>query len=76
MYQILKKSREKAKYFVLFTFVITFFLLLAVVFKNDQKIMITKTNIKEPTIIDIRRRNGDISPSKPNLDFAAALPRA
>nr|ADI19617.1 membrane proteins related to metalloendopeptidases [uncultured SAR11 cluster bacterium HF0770_37D02] len=38
MYQILKQGKEKAKYFVLFTFVISLLLLVAVVFKNDEKL--------------------------------------
>ena len=38
MYQILKKNSEKAKYFVLFTLIITISLLLAVVLKNDEEI--------------------------------------
>jgi len=38
MYQILKQNREKTIYFILFTFIITFSLLLTVVFKNDEQI--------------------------------------
>jgi len=36
MYQILKQNKEKTKYFIIFTFIITFFLLVTVVFKNDE----------------------------------------
>ena len=45
MYQILKQNREKTKYFILFTFIITFSLLLTVVFKNDEKIKNKEKNI-------------------------------
>jgi len=44
MYQILKQNKEKTKYFILFTFAITFFLLLTVVFRNDEKIRDKETN--------------------------------
>ena len=36
MYQILKQGKEKAIYFVLFVFIISLLLLVAVVFKNDE----------------------------------------
>ena len=45
MYQILKQKREKTKYFILFTFIITFSLLLTVVFKNDEKIKNKEVNV-------------------------------
>ena len=45
MYQILKQNREKTKYFILFTFIITFSLLLAVVFKNDGEIKNKEVNV-------------------------------
>ena len=45
MYQILKQNREKTKYFILFTFIITFSLLLTVVFKNDEKIKNKEINV-------------------------------
>ena len=45
MYQILKQNGEKAKYFIIFTFIIIFSLLLAVVFKNDKEISGKKINI-------------------------------
>ena len=45
MYQILKQGKEKAKYFVLFTFVISLLLLVAVVFKNDEKIKYREANV-------------------------------
>ena len=45
MYQILKQNREKTKYFILFTFIIIFSLLLTVVFKNDEDIKNKKTNV-------------------------------
>ena len=44
MYQILRRSREKVKYFIVFTFVIVFSLLLTVVFKNDNT---TKEKVDE-----------------------------
>ncbi|HIN07356.1 MAG TPA: M23 family metallopeptidase [Pelagibacteraceae bacterium] len=45
MYQILKQNREKTKYFILFTFIITFSLLLTVVFKNDEEIKNKEINV-------------------------------
>ena len=45
MYEILKQSLEKTKYFVLFTFIIFFSLLLTVVFKNDAKIKNREINV-------------------------------
>jgi len=45
MYQILKQKREKTKYFILFTFIITFSLLLTVTFKNDEKIKNKEINV-------------------------------
>ena len=45
MYQILKHSREKTKYFILFVFIITFSLLLTVVFKNDDQLKNKGANI-------------------------------
>ena len=45
MYQILKQNREKTKYFIIFTFIITFSLLLTVVFKNDEKIKNKEINV-------------------------------
>ena len=45
MYEILKQSLEKTKYFVLFTFIIIFSLLLTVVFKNDEKIKNKEINV-------------------------------
>ena len=45
MYEILKNNREKTKYFILFTFIITISLLIAVVFKNDEGIKNKEINI-------------------------------
>ena len=45
MYEILKQNLEKTKYFVLFTFIIIFSLLLTVVFKNDEKIRNKEINV-------------------------------
>ena len=45
MYQTLRKNKEKVKYFILFTFFIIFFLLLAVVFKNDEEVKIKGINV-------------------------------
>ena len=45
MYQILKQNREKTKYFILFTFIIIFSLLLTVAFKNDEKIRNKEINV-------------------------------
>ena len=45
MYQILKQNKEKTKYFILFTFIIAFSLLLTVVFKNDEKIKNKEINV-------------------------------
>jgi len=45
MYQILKQNREKTKYFILFTFIITFSLLLTVAFKNDEEIKNKEINV-------------------------------
>ena len=45
MYQILKKNSEKAKYFILFTLIISFSLLLAVVFKNGEQIKNKEVNV-------------------------------
>jgi len=45
MYQILKQNREKTKYFIIFTFIITFALLLTVVFKNDEEIKNKEINV-------------------------------
>ena len=36
MFQILRKNKDKAKYFATFTFVLIFLLLVTVVFKNDS----------------------------------------
>jgi len=38
MYQLLRKNSEKTKYFIIFSLLLTFVLLLAVAFKNDEKI--------------------------------------
>nr|AAR37565.1 M23/M37 peptidase domain protein [uncultured marine bacterium 313] len=45
MYEILKQNLEKTKYFILFTFIIIFSLLLTVVFKNDAKIKNKEINV-------------------------------
>ena len=45
MYQFLKQNREKTKFFILFTFIVTFSLLLTVVFKNDEKIKNKEINV-------------------------------
>ena len=45
MYQILKQGKEKAIYFVLFTFIISLLLLVTVVFKNDEKLKNRETNV-------------------------------
>ena len=45
MYQFLKQNREKTKFFILFTFIVTFSLLLTVVFKNDENIKNKKINV-------------------------------
>ena len=56
MYQILTKSLPKVKYFILFAFFIFFFLLLTVVYKNDEIAVKTKKNIifQDSTIDDIK----------------------
>ena len=38
MYEILKQNWDKTKYFIIFGFIITFLLLLTVVYKGDDKI--------------------------------------
>ena len=45
MYEILTKNLFKAKYFILFTFFIALFLLLAIAHKNDEFVGEKKTNI-------------------------------
>ena len=45
MYQILKQYGEKIRYFLLFTFIITFSLLLTVVFKNNEEIKNKEINV-------------------------------
>ena len=45
MYQILKRNKEKTKYFILFTLFTTCLFLLLVVFKNDERIKINKKDI-------------------------------
>ena len=45
MYQILKQNREKTIYVILFTLIITFSLLVTVVFKNDEKIRNKEINV-------------------------------
>ena len=44
MYHLLKQNKEKTIYFILFTFIAAFFLLVTVVFKNDEEIRNKKTN--------------------------------
>ena len=44
MYYLLKQNKEKTIYFILFTFIAAFFLLVTVVFKNDEEIRNKKTN--------------------------------
>ena len=46
MYQIFKKNWDKTKYFLLYGFIITFILLLTVVYKNDENIAKKTENIK------------------------------
>ena len=46
MYQVLKKSWNKAKYLILFGLVITLLLLVTVVYKSDEKI-IKKSELTE-----------------------------
>ena len=45
MHEILKQNLEKTKYFILFTFIIIFSLLLTVVFKNDAQIKNKEINV-------------------------------
>ena len=45
MFKILRQNKEKAKYFILYTFTIAFLLLVTVVFKNDSDVKNKKTNI-------------------------------
>ena len=45
MYYLLRQNKEKTIYFILFTFIAAFFLLVAVVFKNDDEIRNKKKNI-------------------------------
>ena len=45
MHVILKQNLEKTKYFILFTVIIIFSLLLTVVFKNDAKIKNKEINV-------------------------------
>ena len=45
MYQYLKQYREKTLYLILFTFIITFALLVTVVFKNDEEIGNKEINV-------------------------------
>ena len=45
MYQIIKQNGEKTKFFILFTFIIIFSLVLTVAFKNDEKIKNKEINV-------------------------------
>ena len=54
MYDIFKKNREKTKYFLLFTLFTISFLLLTVVYKNDEKI------VKSSELIGVSHENTDL----------------
>ena len=45
MYQILKRNKEKTKYFISFTVIIVVLLLIAINFQNDRKITSDKKNL-------------------------------
>jgi len=45
MYQVIKKNKEKTIYFIVFTLIIVFFLLVTVAFKNDKEIQNKERNI-------------------------------
>ena len=45
MHRVLKQNREKTKYFILFTFIIAFSLLLTIIFKNDEEIKNKEINV-------------------------------
>ncbi|HIF61816.1 MAG TPA: M23 family metallopeptidase [Candidatus Pelagibacter sp.] len=45
MYQILKKNKEKTKYFISFTLIITVLLLIVINFQNDRKILNVNKNL-------------------------------
>ena len=47
MYQILKKNWDKVKYLILPGFIITFLLLLTVVYKSDQEIIKKSSRIND-----------------------------
>ena len=56
MYQILKQNREKTKYFILFTFIITLMLLPMVVFKNNEETISKEKNVslQHPDLTSIK----------------------
>ena len=58
MYQIFKKNWDKSKYFILSGFIITFALLLTVVYKSDEKI------IRKSMIPEISYNNEDLETLK------------
>jgi len=47
MYEILKKNWDKSKYFLLSSFVIFFFLLVTILYKNENKIEVKSENYKD-----------------------------
>jgi len=47
MYQILKKNWNKSKYFVLSSFIVFFFLLVTIVYKNENKIKVKSENYQD-----------------------------
>ena len=58
MYQLLRKNWEKSKYFILSGILLTFMLLLTVVYKSDEKI------IKKSRVIEISYENPDLKTFK------------
>ena len=57
MYQIIRKNRDRVKYFLVFTLSIVSLLLLTVVFKNDDKIVDGKKEIyfKHPDYASLKK---------------------
>ena len=47
MYQILKKNWDKVKYLILSGFIVTFLLLLTVVYKSDEEIVKKSSRIND-----------------------------
>ena len=57
MYQIIRKNKDKIKYFLLFTLSIISLLLLTVVFKNDTRIADNKKKIyfQHPDYVSLKK---------------------